>query len=235
MMLNADCFTPVDDTLIPTGIIEKVDGTPMDFRKPTRIGARISQVGGDPKGYDHNYVLNKTGKELSLAARVEESRSGRIMEMYTTEPGVQFYSGNFLDGTITGFGDVVYNQYHGFCLEAQQKSIVIGRTRGFVDLVFYHRVLKCHVLVDLKVDEFRHEHIGQLNTYVTWYRKHMMAEGDKPPVGLLLCTGKDHVFVEYALAAMDNRLFVSKYQLELPGKDELVRFLEDKRRELGGT
>jgi hypothetical protein len=86
--------------------------------------------------------------------------------------------------------------------------------------------------VDLKVDEFRHEHIGQLNTYVTWYRKHMMAEGDKPPIGLLLCTGKDHAFVEYALAAMDNRLFVSKYQLELPGKDELVRFLENKRREL---
>ncbi len=123
---------------------------------------------------------------------------------------------------------------HGFCLEAQQKSIVIGKTRGFVDLVFYHRVLKCHVLVDLKVDEFRHEHIGQLNTYVTWYGKHMRVEGDKPPVGLLLCTGKDHAFVEYALAAMDNRLFVSKYQLELPGKDKLVRFLNNKRRELDG-
>lgn len=123
---------------------------------------------------------------------------------------------------------------HGFCLEAQQKSIVIGKTRGFVDLVFYHRILKCHVLVELKVDEFRHEHIGQLNTYVTWYRKHMMAEGDNPPVGLLLCTQKDHALVEYALAAMDNRLFISKYQVELPSKDELQRFLEEKRRELGG-
>ena len=123
---------------------------------------------------------------------------------------------------------------HGFCLEAQQKSIVIGNTRGFVDLVFYHRILKCHVLVELKVDDFRHEHIGQLNTYVTWYRKHMMAEGDNPPVGLLLCTGKDHTLVEYALAAIDNRLFVSKYQVELPGKDELQRFLEEKHRELGG-
>jgi predicted nuclease of restriction endonuclease-like (RecB) superfamily len=123
---------------------------------------------------------------------------------------------------------------NGFCLEAQQKSIVIGDTRGFVDLVFYHRVLKCHVLVELKVDEFRHEHIGQLNTYVTWYRKHMMAEGDNPPVGLLLCTQKDHALVEYALAAIDNRLFVSKYQVELPSKEELQRFLEDKRQELGG-
>lgn len=122
---------------------------------------------------------------------------------------------------------------HGFCLEAQQKSIVIGNTRGFVDLVFYHRILKCHVLVDLKVDEFRHEHIGQLNTYVTWYRKHMMADDDNPPVGLLLCTHKDHALVEYALAAIDNQLFVSRYQLELPSAEELTRFLEAKCRELG--
>ena len=134
---------------------------------------------------------------------------------------------------IENLRDFLLELGHGFCLEAQQKSIVIGKTRGFVDLVFYHRVLKCHVLVDLKVDEFRHEHIGQLNTYVTWYRKNMMDEGDNPPVGLLLCTGKDHALVEYALAAVDNRLFVSKYQLELPGKDELQRFLDEKRRELG--
>jgi predicted nuclease of restriction endonuclease-like (RecB) superfamily len=135
---------------------------------------------------------------------------------------------------VENLRDFLIELGHGFCLEAEQKSIVIGKTRGFVDLVFYHRILKCHVLVDLKVDEFRHEHIGQLNTYVTWYRKHMMSEGDSPPVGLLLCTGKDHALVEYALAAMDNRLFVSKYQLELPQKDELMRFLETKRRELGG-
>ena len=121
---------------------------------------------------------------------------------------------------------------HGFCLEARQKSIVIGKTRGFVDLVFYHRILKCHVLVELKVDKFTHEHLGQLNTYVTWYRKHMMTEGDNPPVGLLLCTQKDHTLVEYATANMDNRLFVSKYQLELPRKEELEQFLEAKLREI---
>lgn len=123
---------------------------------------------------------------------------------------------------------------HGFCLEARQKSILIGQTRGFVDLVFYHRVLKCHVLVELKVDEFRHEHIGQLNTYVAWFQKNMMQEGDNPPVGLLLCTGKDHALVEYALSSMSNRLFVSKYQLELPSKELLQRFLENKLREVNG-
>ena len=124
---------------------------------------------------------------------------------------------------------------HGFCLEAQQQSIVIGKTRGFVDLVFYHRILKCHVLVELKVDKFTHEYIGQLNTYVTWYRKHMMAQGDNPPVGLLLCTDQDHTLVEYATASMDNHLFVSKYQLELPSKEDLQRFLEAKRKEVSGT
>jgi predicted nuclease of restriction endonuclease-like (RecB) superfamily len=77
---------------------------------------------------------------------------------------------------------------HGFCLEARQKSIIIGKTRGFVDLVFYHRILKYHVLIELKVDKFTHEHLSQLNTYVSWYRKHMMTEGDNLPVGLLLCT-----------------------------------------------
>jgi len=122
---------------------------------------------------------------------------------------------------------------NGFCLEAQQKSIVIGKTRGFVDLVFYHRILKCHILIELKVDAFTHEHIGQLNTYVSWYKKNMMAPGDNPPIGLLLCTQKDHALVEYALSAVDNRLFVSKYQLELPKEEDLLRFLEDKRKEIG--
>ena len=135
---------------------------------------------------------------------------------------------------VANLRDFLLELGHGFCLESQQKSIVIGNTRGFVDLVFYHRILRCHVLVELKVDEFRHEHIGQLNTYVTWYRRNMMAKGDNPPVGLLLCTQKDHALVEYALAGIDNRLFVSKYQVELPSREELQRFLEDKRRELGG-
>ncbi|MFN0314598.1 MAG: YhcG family protein [Burkholderiales bacterium] len=124
---------------------------------------------------------------------------------------------------------------HGFCLEAQQKSIAIGNTRGFVDLVFYHRILKCHVLVELRVDEFRHEHLGQINTYVTWYREHMMAEGDNPPVGLLLCTGKDHALVQYATATVGNRLFVSKYALELPSKDELEKFLHARHLEMLGS
>ena len=102
---------------------------------------------------------------------------------------------------------------HGFCFEARQKRILIGSRYFFVDLVFYHRIIKCHVLIELKVDEFTHEHLGQLNTYVSWFKKNVMLEGDNPPVGILLCTQKDHALVEYALAGMDNNLFVSKYML----------------------
>src|SRR4029077_619905 len=83
------------------------------------IGARIARLKGNPVGYDHNYVLRGEGKGLTLAARVYEPKAGRVMEMYTTEPGVQFYTGNFLDGSLKGSGGVVYQKHHGFCLEAQ--------------------------------------------------------------------------------------------------------------------
>lgn len=115
---------------------------------------------------------------------------------------------------------------HGFCFEARQKRILIGDEYFFIDLVFYHRILKCHVLVELKLAQFSQENIGQLNTYVSWCRKNMMTEGDNPPIGILLCTDQNHALVEYALAGMDNQLFVSKYQLKLPDKDEMQRFLE---------
>jgi aldose 1-epimerase len=122
LMINAEQFTPVDAGLIPTGELRNVNGTPMDFTKPTAIGARIDQQDEQlslGKGYDHNWVLKNSSGKLSLAARAYEPRSGRVMEVSTTEPGLQFYSGNFLDGTITGKGGQVYKQRSGFCLETQ--------------------------------------------------------------------------------------------------------------------
>jgi len=116
---------------------------------------------------------------------------------------------------------------YGFCFEARQKRINIGGEYCFVDLVFYHRVLKCHVLVELKADKFKHENISQLNTYVNWYKKCEMTKGDNPPIGILLCTHKNHEMVEFALAGMDNKLFVKKYQLELPKKKEIMKFVEE--------
>ena len=120
--LNADRFTPVDAGLIPLGELRSVNGTPFDFRKAIPIGARIGQADEQlklGKGYDHNWVLNKTGDAFSLAARVEEPESGRVLEVYTDQPGIQFYTGNFLDGKIKGKGGKVYGHRSGFCLETQ--------------------------------------------------------------------------------------------------------------------
>ncbi|MDR1384127.1 MAG: galactose-1-epimerase [Planctomycetaceae bacterium] len=117
--INANQFIPVDAKLIPTGEIANVEGTPMDFRTPTAIGERVEQVGDNPKGYDHCYVLNKNAEnELSLAAKVVDPTSGRTMEVWTTEPGVQFYTGNFLDGKLKS-GDLTYVKNAAFCLETQ--------------------------------------------------------------------------------------------------------------------
>jgi aldose 1-epimerase len=116
LKLNADKYTPVDEGLIPTGEIKSVANSPMDFTSSMSIGSRINQVEG---GYDHNYVLNSGGGTLALCAEVYESTSGRVMTIHTTEPGVQFYTGNFLDGTITGKSGKVYNKHYGFCLETQ--------------------------------------------------------------------------------------------------------------------
>jgi aldose 1-epimerase len=118
LKLNASRFTPVNKQLIPTGELKSVEGTPMDFRKSTAIGARIKEVGGDPVGYDHNWVLDKGLTKRSLAAELYEPKSGRLMKVYTDEPGIQFYSGNFLDGSILGKGGK-YKQYYGLCLETQ--------------------------------------------------------------------------------------------------------------------
>ena len=119
MMIAADCFTPSDSTLIPTGEIKSVKDTPMDFTTPQPIGSRFSQLHNNPIGYDHNYVLNAGGKGLALIARAREAKSGRVMEVLTTQPGVQFYTANFLNGSLKGKRGVVYNQHCAFCLETQ--------------------------------------------------------------------------------------------------------------------
>jgi aldose 1-epimerase len=116
LMIAADNYTPADSALIPTGEIKPVRGTPLDFTTPATIGARIAQL-STTGGYDHNYVLNSGGKSLALGARARDPKSGRVMEMYTTEPGVQLYTGNHL--RQKGKDGVQYQKYQGFCLEAQ--------------------------------------------------------------------------------------------------------------------
>jgi hypothetical protein len=114
---------------------------------------------------------------------------------------------------------------NGFCFEARQKRILIDDTYFFADLVFYHRILKCHVIIEIKVDAFAHHHLSQLNTSVAYYNAEVKQKDDNPAVGILLCTEKGQKLVEYATAGMDNHLFVSKYLLQLPNKEKLEEFI----------
>jgi aldose 1-epimerase len=122
LKINAESFTPVSKDLIPNGEIRQVGNTPMDFRQPATIGARINEPYdqlGFTGGYDHNYVLRESDNPMTLACKLHEQSSGRTLEIFTTQPGLQFYSGNFLDGSLTGRGGVVYEKYAGLCLETQ--------------------------------------------------------------------------------------------------------------------
>lgn len=113
----------------------------------------------------------------------------------------------------------------GFCFEARQKRILIGGEHYFIDLVFYHRILKCHVIIELKTEKANYEHIGQLKTYLNYYKKHICLEHDNPPVGILLVTDQNKPLVEYAVADSDQELFVSEYVLQLPDKEKFASFI----------
>ena len=155
LFINANQFTPTDAGSIPTGELRKVRGTPFDFTRLTAIGARIDQNDEQLKfgrGYDHNFVLKKNGRSLTLAARAFEPTTGRVMEVFTTEPGIQLYTGNFLDGSIIGKDGKVYNRHYGFCLEAQHfpdspnepafPSVVLTPGRRYAQTTIYRFAAK---------------------------------------------------------------------------------------------
>jgi predicted nuclease of restriction endonuclease-like (RecB) superfamily len=150
-----------------------------------------------------------------------------IFEFLGLKPKEVMYESDLSSALLDKLQEFLLELGKGFCFEARNKRILIGNDYYFIDAVFYHRILKCHILIELKLNAFNHENIGQLKTYINYYKKHEMTEGDNPPIGILLCTEKNHALVEYALGdEKSERLFVSKYQLELPSKDEMKNFLE---------
>lgn len=175
---------------------------------------------------DKQRLTELTQASAEIAAPALMIRDPYVFEFLGLKPQEVMSESHLEDQLLDKLQAFLLEMGHGFCFEARQKRILIGENYNFIDIVFYHRILKCHVLVELKLAEFSHENIGQLNTYVSWYRKNMMTEGDNPPIGILLCTQKDHALVEYALAGIDNGIFVSKYLLELPTKEEMQRFVE---------
>jgi predicted nuclease of restriction endonuclease-like (RecB) superfamily len=182
---------------------------------------------------DKNKLAEYVQTQAEQSAISLNVRDPFVFEFLGLKSQEVMYESEVEDAILGNLQQFLLELGHGFCFEARQKRILIGDEHFFIDLVFYHRILKCHVLVELKLAEFSHENIGQLNTYVNWYKKNVMLEDDNPPVGILLCTRKNHSLVEFALAGMDNQLFVSKYQLELPKREEIEKFLAEKLREVG--
>ena len=181
---------------------------------------------------DKQKARNLANSSAQKAQTYLEIRDPYVFEFLGLKPKEVMGESHLEDQLLDRLQEFLIELGRGFCFEARQRRILIGDSYGFVDLVFYQRILKCHVLVDLKLEEFNHENIGQLNTYVSWYRENVMADDDNPPVGILLCASKDRALVEYALAGMDNQLFVSKYQLELPDEETLCRELQLERQRI---
>lgn len=175
---------------------------------------------------DKKKLLRLTSEESPSAQPADLIKDPYIFEFLGLTPKEAFRENDLETALLDHLQDFLLELGAGFCFEDRQKKIRIGRSDYFVDLVFYHRKLHCHVLIELKVEPFSHANAGQLNTYLNYYRKHEMAEGDNPPIGLLLCTDKDHTLVEYALGGMDENLFVSNYKLALPKREELEVFLQ---------
>lgn len=155
-----------------------------------------------------------------------------VFEFLGLQPKEVFRENDLETALLDKLQDFLLELGSGFCFEDRQKKIRIGNADYFVDLVFYHRKLHCHVIIELKVEPFNHSNAGQLNTYLNYYKKHELQAGDNPPIGLLLCTHKDHALVEYALGGIDKNLFVSTYQVALPNEATLKAFLEKKGKEL---
>ncbi len=177
--------------------------------------------------YDKKKLQKLANRKASKENHEIDIRDPFIFEFVGLKSKEVMSESTLEDQLLNKVQDFLLELGHGFCFEARQKKILIGRKHFFVDLVLYHRILKCHVLIELKLEEFSHENIGQLNTYLSWYKENIKTEDDNPPVGILLCTHKENALVKFALAGMDNSLFVSKYQLELPKKEDMQKFINE--------
>ena len=155
-----------------------------------------------------------------------------ILEFTGLEQKIKYSENDLEAALLSNLQDFLLELGNGFCFEARQKRISIDNEHDKVDLVFYHRILKCHILIDLKIREFSYGDVGQMNFYLNYYKNEIISNDDNPPIGLILCANKNHTKVEYAIAGLDNNLFVSKYKINLPSTKEIEEFLEDELEDL---
>lgn len=187
-------------------------------------------------------LYERTGLSTNKKAVIEKARKQERQQDFTDlirDPYVLEFTGlaerpEYLESDLesallTHLQGFLLELGAGFCFEARQKRITVGKSHDYIDLVFYHRILRCHVLIDLKIRPFKHGDAGQMNFYLNWWKANAVEDGDNPPVGIILCSDRDEAAVEFATAGMDQKLFVSRYLVALPSVEKLRRFLEADR------
>jgi len=187
-------------------------------------------------------LFERTGLSTNKKAVIERARKQEPQQTFADlirDPNVPEFTGlaerpEYLESDLesallTHLQSFLLELDVGFCFEARQKRITVGRQHDYIDLVFYHRQLRCHVLIDLKIRPFKHADAGQMNFYLNWWKAHGMDEGDNPPVAIILCSDRDQSAVEFATAGMDQHLFISRYLVALPSAEKLRAFLEADR------
>ena len=174
----------------------------------------------------NSMLLQKHAQGTGLTVE-DVFRNPYMLEFLGLSEKTEYSESDLEQAIITHLQTFLLEMGKGFCFEARQKRITFGNTHYRIDLVFYHRILKCHVLVDLKLGEFDHADAGQMNVYLNYYQENETSEGDNPPVGLILCASKNAQLVKYATAGMAQQLFVSQYLIHLPSEAELTQFIQN--------
>ena len=175
---------------------------------------------------DKKGLIQDTNKKAEPFTPKEIMRDPYVFEFVGLEPKEKTTEKNLEEALISHLQEFLLELGKGFCFEARQKRLTIDGEYYYVDLVFYHRILKCHILIDLKTRKFKHTDAGQMNFYLNYYRDKEVADGDHPPAGIVLCTDKKSSTVKYATGSLDNHLFVSRYQVQLPTPKELEEFIK---------
>ena len=182
---------------------------------------------------DKEKLIRLTNEKADQLRPIDIIRDPYVFEFTGLRPQEVVEESDLEQALLDDLQDFLLELGRGFCFEGRQKRIQIGSEYFFIDLVFYHRLLKCHVLIDLKTRAFEYADVGQMNLYLNYYKDQELVEGDQDPIGLVLCTDRDDSMAKYALGGIDQNLFVSRYQTALPEAEELQRFLNAEARRLG--
>lgn len=181
---------------------------------------------------DKNALLKSLDSKKDIYNPLDIIKNPYILEFTGLQEKASYSETDLENELLNHIEDFLLELGTGFCFEARQKRISIENEHDRVDLVFYHRILKCHVLVDLKVRAFSHADVGQMNFYLNYYKNEISSENDNPPIGIILCTDKNHTKVEYATAGLDENMFVSKYKIVLPSVNELCKLIDEEMQEI---